>query len=157
MALTVRRQRFVDAYLVDPNATQAAIAAGYSKKGASSEGERLLRNVEVAAAIAEGQRKRAERVELTQDYVLTRIRDNVERAMQAEAVTDHEGNETGLYTYQGSVANRGLELLGKHLGMFGDKIDHRFPDMPKEARLDRLGLILNTARQRAATNGNGKH
>jgi hypothetical protein len=39
-------------------------------------------------------------------------------------VRGHEGNETGEYTYQGSIANRALELLGKHVGMWSNKLDH---------------------------------
>ena len=51
--LTGKRARFAEEYSVDLNATQAAIRAGYSEKTAASQGERLLRNVEIAAAIAE--------------------------------------------------------------------------------------------------------
>ena len=50
-----RQQRFADAYLENPNATRAAIAAGYSQKTAGSQGQRLLKNVEVAAYIRERQ------------------------------------------------------------------------------------------------------
>ncbi len=50
MSLTPKQARFVEEYFVDLNATQAAIRAGYSAKTAYSQGERLLRNVEVAAA-----------------------------------------------------------------------------------------------------------
>jgi hypothetical protein len=46
---------------------------------------------------------------------------NVQRAMQAEEVKRPDGMGTGEYRYEGSVANRALELLGKHLGMFIDR------------------------------------
>jgi phage terminase small subunit len=70
MALTPKQARFVDEYLIDLNATQAAIRAGYSEKTAYSAGERLLRNVEVAEAIA-AKRKRLEvKTEITQERVL---------------------------------------------------------------------------------------
>jgi len=52
MALTAKKQRFVDEYLIDLNATQAAIRASYSQKTAASQGERLLRNVEVRKYLA---------------------------------------------------------------------------------------------------------
>ena len=55
-----RQQRFADAYLENPNATRAAIAAGYSQKTAGSKGQRLLKNVEVAAYIRERQEQAAE-------------------------------------------------------------------------------------------------
>lgn len=73
MALTNKQRRFVEEYLVDLNATQAAIRAGYSAKTAASQGERLLRNVEVAQAIQEAQAKRSERVQVDADYVLARL------------------------------------------------------------------------------------
>lgn len=121
MALNARQQRFVEEYLVDLNATAAAIRAGYSAKTAQEQGSRLLSNVMVQAAIQAARQAQSKRTEITQDYVLTRLRENLERAMQAEPVVDREGNATGEYTYQGSVANRACELLGKHLGMFADK------------------------------------
>ena len=71
--MTPKQQCFVDEYLIDLNATQAAIRAGYSEKTASSQGERLLRNVEVAAAIAEAQGDRSERTKIDADWVLTEL------------------------------------------------------------------------------------
>ena len=47
--------------------------------------------------------------------------ENVERAMQAVPVLDRQGNPTGDYTYQGNVANRALELIGKEYAMFIDR------------------------------------
>lgn len=55
-----RQQRFADAYLENPNATRAAIEAGYSQKTAGSQGQRLLKNVEVAAYIRERQEQAAD-------------------------------------------------------------------------------------------------
>ena len=121
MSLTPKQQRFVEEYLVDLNATQAAIRAGYSEKTAHSQGPRLLENVEISKAVAAAFASRSERVQVTQDWVISRLVDNVERAMTAEPVRDREGNETGVYVYNGSVANKALELLGKHMGMFTDK------------------------------------
>ncbi len=70
--LNEKQARFADEYLVDLNATQAAIRAGYSAKTAYSQGVRLLKHVEVARLIAEGQAKRAERVEISKTAVLQR-------------------------------------------------------------------------------------
>jgi phage terminase small subunit len=58
---------------------------------------------------------------LTKQWVIDTLIQNVQRAMQAEAVTDREGVETGEFTYNGAVANRALELLGKEVGMFNDR------------------------------------
>ncbi|WP_145191595.1 terminase small subunit [Pseudomonas sp. URMO17WK12:I11] len=73
MALTAKQQRFVDEYLIDLNATQAAIRAGYSKKTASSQGERLLRNVEVRKYLASQREELQGRVKITQDKVLREL------------------------------------------------------------------------------------
>ncbi|MDH4581387.1 terminase small subunit [Pseudomonas sp. BN415] len=70
MALTAKQQRFVDEYLIDLNATQAAIRAKYSKNTANEQGARLLANVSVQAAIAERMKAREKRTEITQDMVL---------------------------------------------------------------------------------------
>jgi phage terminase small subunit len=70
--LTPKQLRFVDEYLVDLNATQAAIRAGYSANTAQEQGARLLSNVIVSAAVAERMNERAERTEITQDMVLRR-------------------------------------------------------------------------------------
>lgn len=71
--LAPKHARFVEEYLVDLNATQAAIRAGYSTKNADVVGPRLLGNVGVAAAIAEGQAKRSERLEITADMWLREL------------------------------------------------------------------------------------
>jgi len=108
MALTARQERFVAEYLIDLNATQAAIRAGFSEKTAYSQGQRLSKNVEVAKAIAAGQAKRSQRTEVTQDYVLALIVDTAERCKMAS-------------DYNPNAVLKGAELLGRHLAMFTDK------------------------------------
>ncbi len=73
MALTIKQQRFVDEYLKDLNATQAAIRAGYSKKTADQQASRLLTNVKVREYLAERQDDRSKRTEITQDMVLREL------------------------------------------------------------------------------------
>lgn len=65
-----KQRLFVAEYLIDLNAKQAAIRAGYSPRTAEQQGSRLLSNAKVAAAIAEAKAKRSERTEITQDRVL---------------------------------------------------------------------------------------
>ncbi len=72
MSLTARQQRFVDEYLIDLNATQAAIRAGYSKKTAGATGNENLTKPEIAEAVAAAQKERAERVRIDADDVLRR-------------------------------------------------------------------------------------
>jgi hypothetical protein len=79
--LTPRQSRFVDEYLVDLNATQAAIRAGYSARTANEQGPRLLVNVRIATAIQIAQEVRSQRVLITQDDVL--------RGLHREATRRH--------------------------------------------------------------------
>ena len=71
--LTPKQQRFVEEYLIDLNATQAAIRAGYSEKTARSIGQRLLTNVDIQKAIEDAQSKRAEQTQIDAAYVLRRL------------------------------------------------------------------------------------
>ena len=71
--MTPKQQAFVNEYLIDLNATQAAIRAGYSERGAEVQGHRLLSNANVAHAIAEAQAKREQRTQINADYVLARL------------------------------------------------------------------------------------
>lgn len=126
--LTDKQAAFVREYLVDLNATQAAIRAGYSERTASRIGPQLLGKTCVREAIEKAQAKRARRVEVTQDYVLSNLVEVVERTMQRAPVTNRKGEQAtdeegrAVWTFDAKGANRALELLGKHLGIFTDKI-----------------------------------
>ena len=91
--LTPKQARFVAEYLVDLNATQAAIRAGYSRKTADSIGLQLLRKTQVALAIQKAQEDRARRVELTQDEIIRDIMDVRDRCMQRAPVVDMKGRQ----------------------------------------------------------------
>ena len=131
--LTPKQQRFVEEYLIDLNATQSAIRAGYSERTAKSIGQENLTKPDIQKAIQEAQNKLTERTEITQDYVLTNIQKVIERCMQQEAVLARdgspllvegpEGDLACLFEFKETGALKGLELLGKHLGMFKDKIE----------------------------------
>lgn len=126
--LTDKQTAFVREYLVDLNATQAAIRAGYSERTASRIGPQLLGKTCVREAIEKAQAKRARRVEVTQDYVLSNLVEIVERTMQRAPVLDRKGEQVtdeggrAVWTFDAKGANRALELLGKHLGIFTDKV-----------------------------------
>ena len=131
--LTPRQQRFVDEYLIDLNATQAAIRAGYSKKTAPGIGCENLIKPNIADAIAKAQEKRTERTEVTQDYVIKTIIETVERCNQASPVLDRhgdivlgeapDGSLKPIYKYDATNVLKGAELLGRHLAMFTDKTE----------------------------------
>jgi phage terminase small subunit len=150
--LTAKQARFVEEYLLDLNATQASIRAGYSPKTALQQGPRLLGHVGVAAAITKARAARTERTEVSQDWVISRLVENAERSMQAVPVYDSDGDPTGEYRYEGSVANRALELLGKHLGLFVDNVNLRTPD---GIRLEVVRRVVPASNRVAAVVGNG--
>ncbi len=150
MSLNFKQQKFVDEYLVDCNATQAATRAGYSAKTAYSQGERLLRHVEIKAALTEKARGVSEQSGVDAAWIRTKLKLNVERALQETPVLDTQGRETGEYKYDGAVANRALELLGKDklISMFEEKVALEVSRSPEEREL-RILELMEMARQRA--------
>lgn len=72
--MTPKQERFVAEYLVDLNATQAAIRAGYSPKSARQNSDRLLTNADIAAAVEAGKAKQLKKVGLTGEWVLEELR-----------------------------------------------------------------------------------
>ena len=73
LKLNPKQTRFVQEYLIDLNATQAAIRAGYSKKSANINGPRLLVNASIQAAISEAQKKTADKIEITKERWLAEL------------------------------------------------------------------------------------
>lgn len=145
--LTDKQQRFVDEYLIDLNATQAAIRAGYSVKTANEQGSQNLAKLSIQQAIAERMAERSRRTGVNQDRVvlelakiafvkMTDIVDS-EGNIKGDAAEDdlaciesvkykHSDTDTG-YSEEREVKIasklKALELLGKHLGMWNDKVD----------------------------------
>ena len=146
---------FVREYLVDLNATQAAIRAGYAVRSAGQQAEVLLKNHEIAAAVQHEMNRRAERTGITAEVVLQellrlaradiseafnedgtlkpikQIPEDVRRAISAVEVDElfeGRGNDRAHVGYTRKVKfwdKRGaLELLGKHLKLFTDKVEH---------------------------------
>lgn len=122
--MTPKQERFVQEYLIDSNATQAAIRAGYSERTAQQIGSEILLKPVIAAEIQARRAKVADKLDISATWILAKLRTNALRALQEEPVYDKDGNETGVFQYAGNVANKALELLGKNAGMFTDKVDH---------------------------------
>lgn len=122
--LAVKQERFVREYVKDLNGKQAAIRAGYSERSAKVTACRILTHANVQQALATLIEARNRDKAVDARYVVETLRENVDRSMQVEPILDRDGVKTGEYVYAGAVANRALELLGKHLGMFVDRVDH---------------------------------
>jgi len=148
--LTPLQQRFVDEYLIDLNATQAAIRAGYSEKGAEVQASRLLRIVKVKAAVDAGLAERKERTQVDSDEVVEFLRDTVRSDMAEYAswgpggvtlvaseelepkqtrlvseVSETEGPKSRTIRFKLHDKMKASELLGRHLGMFKDTVEHK--------------------------------
>ena len=120
--LTPKQEGFISEYLVDLNATQAAIRAGYSRRTARQIGVENLSKPVIAAAVSAAKRERAEATKIDAEYVLKRLHQIVERCLQEvkpalhsktrQPMKDEDGN--ALYTFNAAGANQALALLGKH-------------------------------------------
>ncbi len=97
--ITPKQQRFVDEYLLDMNAKQAAIRAGYSENTAESQGSRLLSKAKVLQAVKTAQDARSERTQIDADWVLKQAA-HMYKKCEGE---DDNGN-----------ALKALDLCGKH-------------------------------------------
>ena len=166
--LTAKQQRFCDEKLIDLNATQAAIRAGYSPKGMNKRVSRMMANEGIQAYIKERQKELEERTEITQDSVLHELAliafakaSDYARVVEKDAMVEVDGNMVPVLDEDGNqvkyrtvepiltdeltedqkkaiaVIKKGrdgfeikpyskiqaLELLGKHLGMFTEKVE----------------------------------
>lgn len=108
--LTPKQARFVEEYLLDLNAAAAARRAGYSEKNADSIAAQLLRKTKVFEAVQSAVAARSAKAEITAEYVLENLKRLSERCMSEEE-------------FAPSAAARALELLGKHLGLFSDRVE----------------------------------
>lgn len=105
MALTPKQKRFVAEYLVDLNATAAAKRAGYKDPNI---GRQLITKNNVSDAIQKAIADRQERTEITQDYVIKKLRE----------IADKEASDASESELKYSSKIKALELLGKHVGAF---------------------------------------
>lgn len=141
--LTNKQKKFIDEYLVDLNATQAAIRAGYKEKAAYRTGAENLRKPQIQEEIQKRMQERQQRTEVTQDMVVkelaaiafaratdyaevkggtVRIKDtDVLSDQQIRAIAGIKEGANGI-EIKLNDKEKALELLGRHLGMWNDKI-----------------------------------
>ena len=120
--LTPKQRRFAQALPFAASASDAARQAGYSERTVAEQASQNLRKPAVAAAVAVYLSEAARNIGLTQEEILSDLRENKNRAMRAVPVLNEKGEPTGEWQYEGQVANRALELLGKHLRMFQEQL-----------------------------------
>ena len=146
--LTEKQRRFVDEYLIDLNATQAAIRAGYSVKTAREQASQNLTKLNIQQAISEKMAERSKRTGVNQDRIVLELAkiafvnaadviDSEDATIKAGATADDTAAIQSVKvkvipTKEGEGVEReirlndklkALELLGKHLGMWNDKLD----------------------------------
>lgn len=105
--LTKQQTVFANEYCIDRNGRQAAIRAGYSEKTADQQASRLLSNVKVKEYIDAKLNRISMKAEVTAEWVLNELKDTYKSAREQAELT---------------AANKSLELMGKHIGMFTDKV-----------------------------------
>ena len=118
--MTPKQQRFVEEYLIDLNATQAAIRAGYSARTANEQGARLLANVSVRSAIAAAKSKRSEETQVNAAWLLARLAQ--ESVADLADLYDERGNVKPVKDWpiiwrQGLVAGVEVETIGAGAGI----------------------------------------
>ena len=161
--LTAKQQRFVDEYLIDLNATQAAIRAGYSEKTAFSIGTENLRKPLIQKAIQQRKQAREQRTEITQDRVIQELAaigfaratdyakivpgDGVDFVSTEELTESQKAAVVSIKETQNGTEIRladklkALELIGKHLGMFDrntNGIDQEIEDDPLTKSIEKV-------------------
>ncbi len=145
--MTEKQKIFADEYLIDLNATRAyrvAYPSVKKEKTAAQAGSRMLRNVKVQKYIADRMQERQKRTEITQDRVLeelaaiafaratdyAEVKDECVRIKDTDSLTDQQikaiaGIKEGKFGIELKLNDKekALELLGRHLGMFKDKVE----------------------------------
>lgn len=170
-ALSPKEERFVAEYLKDLNATQAYIRAGYAAKAANKNGPALLSRPRVAAAIQAAHQRQIERIEINADQVLRELA-LIAFADVAQACHDDGtlrplsempasirrtivGLETAEVADLGTINRKvkferkipALELLGKYLGMWTERVEVTGP-LTEEERAQRIAELMERARSR---------
>lgn len=202
--LTAKQRAFVREYLIDLNATQAAVRAGYSVKTAASQGERLLRNVEIDRAVSAAMDLRAKRTEITSDRVMQELAKigfaDIRKAVtwQTSLITEEDNPDGGDVAVVKNIVTNNVQLvasedidddtaaaiaeisqnaqgglkiklhdkraalvdMGRHLGMFKDKVElnlsGRIEALPDDKLDARIAALIGEAGVAAVAGREGK-
>lgn len=147
-----KHERFAQALAGGASQIEAYALAGYKAHRGNASSLAQSKNIleRVAKLLAEretihsqGVAKAIEQTAATEEWIINKLIQNVERASTAEPVLDSKGNRTGEYRYDGAVVNRSLELLGKQRGMFIDRKEVGRPGDFKDLNDDQLRDLVN--------------
>ena len=120
--LTDKQKRFCDEYLIDLNATQAAIRVGYSEKTASEQSSRLLTNVNIQDYIKSKQKKTSEKLEISKEQILQMVFD----------IAKSKGERTNDRLKAFEIVNKMLGLNEAEKHEVKEILEQPlFPDVPK--------------------------
>lgn len=151
--ISAKQKAFVAEYLLDRNATQAALRAGYAESGAATQGARLLINAKVARALELAIEEQQQRTLVSADWVILAVKEVAERCMQRVPVMefDHVNKEmvqatarevcecgkkrdVGIWEFDSAGALGALKLLGPYAGAWGSA-DGRTRSLSKSRKL----------------------
>lgn len=130
MALTAKQERFINEYLIDLNASAAAIRAGYSPKYADRMGYKLVENSRVKEAIKEKMQSKDDETIAKQDEVLRYLTSVLRGEIEEECIiVEGQGDGYSRASVEHKQVspkdrNKAAELLGKRYSLFTDKIEH---------------------------------
>lgn len=139
--LNDKQELFAREYIIDLNATQAAIRAGYSENAARTQGARLMANDNILTRITELNSERMQRVQIDADYVLRQAVKLHERCMQEiEPISDRRGEELKdeqgrtIYNFDAKGAAAALKLVGEHITVQAFKANIKAEHVGKDGK-----------------------
>jgi phage terminase small subunit len=150
--LNPKQLRFVEEYLIDGSAKNAAIRAGYSAATAASIGSKMTAHPKVRAALDSRRRDLSDRTKVDAEWVRKQLTEVLHRCLKSKPVVEWdkmrgEYVETGEWQFDSGGANKALELLGKHVGMFqADRGERRSVEDLTSEELLRLAAELRRRR-----------
>jgi len=157
-----RHERFAQELFKGTSQQKAYVLAGFKEH--PSNPSKLAKDKRIIARLAELHSERAtidreavakasDALAIDKEWIMARLKENAERALQAIPVRDREGQTIGEYKYDGNVANRALELLGKEIGMFVDRSEVWTGRLDGLSRTERERVLDSVDRELARRSG----
>lgn len=143
--LTAKQQRFCDEYLIDLNATQAAIRAGYSGKNANNIASENLAKPNIQKYIRDRMAEKETSLIADQNEILEYLTSVLRGECEAGMIVDKNGDKAATPDLPGVKDRlRAAELLGKRYGLFVEKVDLMKRELSDDAKADIDRLLEET-------------